>query len=80
MDVLHVPPLALDSAAINASDRKAPGHTKSITKHISKYALRCVDALHIPQLPWDGTAVFAMVSFASGHSKSIAKQRSTCKP
>ena len=70
LDVLHVPPLALDTAAVTTSDKKAPGHTKSITKHCSKCALRCVVTLHIPQLPLDGAAVLAMVSFAPGHSES----------
>ena len=43
LDVLHVPPLALDSAAITAGDKKTPGHTKSITKHCSKFAPWRVD-------------------------------------
>ena len=43
LDVLHVPPLALDSAAITANYRITPGHIKSITKHCSKCALRRVD-------------------------------------
>ena len=37
-------PWALDSAAITASDRKAPSHAKFIANHCSKCALRCVDA------------------------------------
>ena len=48
LDVLHVPPLAPDRAAIAASDRKAPGQTNSIARHCSNCALRRVDVLHIP--------------------------------